>query len=101
MDTSLDSDALLQALEKSCSLWEEAKSSCDEALRLYQVLASMLSSCQLVARTSSSQAQTPEPPFEFPGFSPQFQPINGSLSCEKSFMSNEMDIDWVGHPILF
>jgi hypothetical protein len=96
IDTSSDSSALLQALEKSCALWEDAKSSCDEALRLSRVLASMLSSFQTVAKTSSSQAQTLEPPFEFPEFSPQFQPINGSLSFEKDFMSNEMDIDWVG-----
>ncbi|KAK9245854.1 hypothetical protein V1506DRAFT_506084 [Lipomyces tetrasporus] len=96
MDTSSDSGALLQALEKSCALWEDAKSSCDEAWRVYQILAGMLSSFQTVAGTSSSQTQTPEPLFEFPGLSPQFQPLNGRLSLEKDLfvMSNEMDIDW-------
>jgi hypothetical protein len=95
MDTYSDSGALLQALEKSCALWEDAKSSCDEAWRVYQILAGMLSSFQTVAGTSSSQTQTSEPLFEFPGLSPQFQPINGSLSLEKDLfvMSNEMDID--------
>lgn len=98
MDTSSDSSALLQALEKSCALWKDAKSSCDEAWRVYQILVGMLSSFQTVAGTSSSQTQTSEPLFEFPGLSPQFQPINGSLSLEKDLfaMSNEMDIDWVG-----
>jgi len=35
--------------------------------------------------------------FEIPGFSPQLEAVNGSLSLEKdSFaMSNDMDIDWV------
>jgi hypothetical protein len=98
VDTFSDNSALLQALEKSCALWEAAKSSCDEAGRVYQILAGMLSSFQTVAASGSSQAQTTEPLFEFPGLSPQFQPINPSLSLEKDLfeMSNEMDIDWVG-----
>jgi hypothetical protein len=98
VDTSSDSGILLQALEKSCALWNNAKSSCDEARRVYQILAGMLSSLQTVAGTSFSQTQTPEPRFELPGLSSQFQPINGSISLEKDLfaMSNEMDIDWVG-----
>jgi len=97
MDPSSDRGALLPALERSCALWEDAKSSCDEAWRVYQILAGMLSSFETVSGTSSSQTQTPAP-LEFPGLSPQFQPINGSLSLEKDLfvMSNEMDIDWVG-----
>ncbi|KAI9730023.1 MAG: hypothetical protein M1818_008292 [Claussenomyces sp. TS43310] len=96
MDTSSDSGALLQALERSCALWEDAKVSCDEGWRVYQILASMLSSFQTVARTSYSQRQTPEPPFEFPGLSPQSQPTNIGLSLEKNLFvtSNEMDVDW-------
>ena len=98
MDTSSDCGALLQTLEKSCALWDHAKSSCDEACRVYQILAGMLSSFQAVAGTSSSQTQTPEPLFEFPGLSPQSQPVDGRLTLEKDLfvMSNEMDIDWVG-----
>jgi len=95
-NTPSESGALLQALEKSCALWEVAKSSCDEALRLYHVLAGMLSSFQPVAGTKYAQTQTSEPPFEFPRFNPQLQPINDSISLEKDLLSNEMDIDWVG-----
>ena len=98
IDTSFDSGTLLQALDKSCALWEDAKSSCDEAWRIHRILVGMLSSFQTGSGTSSSQAQASEPRFEIPGLSAQFQQINGSLSLENdSFeMSNEMDIDWVG-----
>jgi hypothetical protein len=94
-DTSSDSGALLQALEKSCALWRDAKNSCDEAGRVYQILANMLLSFQPITGTSSCDEQTPGPLFEFPGFSPQFQPSNGSFSLEQD-LSSEMDIDWVG-----
>lgn len=98
MDTSPDSHALLHALEKSCALWEDVKSSCGEACKIYHILADMLSSFQNVAGTSSSQTQPPKPLFEYLGFSPQSQSINSSLSLEEDLfvMSNEMDIDWVG-----
>ena len=96
MDNSSDSGALLQALEKSCTLWADAEGFCDEASRVYQILAGMLSSFQTVPRTSSSQTQTSEPPFGFPGaMSPPFLPINANQPME---MSNEI-IDWVG-PLL-
>ncbi|RFU24949.1 hypothetical protein B7463_g11387, partial [Scytalidium lignicola] len=96
MGTPSDSSILLRALEKSCALWEVAKSSCDEAFRVYQILASMLSSFQTVAQTRSSQTQILGPLAEFPGLSPKLQPTNGNLSLEKDLfgMSNEMDIDW-------
>lgn len=100
LDTQFDSAALLHALEKSCSLWNEAKGSYEEAYRVYQILASMLSSFQIPSGSSSSQTTgSPDPPFGIPGLSPQFQPINGSVFMEKDMfrMSNdEMDIDWVG-----
>jgi hypothetical protein len=101
-DTSCNSGALLQALEKSCALWKDAKSSCDEAWRVYQILTGLLSSFETVAGTISSQTRTPDPLFEFPGLNPQFQPITGNPSLEKNLfvMSNEMDIDWVGLPYL-
>jgi hypothetical protein len=50
----------------------------------------------LFAGTKYAQTQTSEPPFEFPRFNPQLQPINDSISLEKDLLSNEMDIDWVG-----
>ncbi|KAK9326963.1 hypothetical protein V1520DRAFT_91448 [Lipomyces starkeyi] len=96
IDTSSDSGALLQALEKSCGLWEDAKSSCDEACKVHQIFAGMLSGFQSVAETNSSLTFTPEPLFEFPGLGPQLQRINGGFSMEKDLfvMSSEMDIDW-------
>ncbi|KAH6693393.1 hypothetical protein BKA61DRAFT_279693 [Leptodontidium sp. MPI-SDFR-AT-0119] len=95
-DTSSDSPALLQALENSCALWEDVKPSCDEALRVCNILVGMLSSFHTTVGSTSSQTVTPEPLFEYPGFNPQLQPMNGSLPLEKDFfsMSNEMDIDW-------
>ena len=98
MDLSPDSNNLVQALEKSCALWEDAKSSCGEAWKIYQILADMLASFQDVVGSSPSRTQRPNPPSELLGFSPQFQSINSSLSLEKDLfvMSNEMDIDWVG-----
>lgn len=93
-DTSSVSATLLQALQKSCALWEDAKTSCDEAWRVCQTLASMLSSFQPVTGTNSSQEQTPVPLFELPGFSIQFPVNDSSLFLEKD-LSNEMDIDWV------
>ena len=101
--TSSDSGALLQALEKSCDFWAVAKSSCDEACRIYHILAGMLSSFHTIAGTSSSGTQTSEPLFGFPGLSTQFPPTHSSLSLEKEscVMSNEMDIDWVGSPLSY
>jgi len=83
-DTSSDSGALLQALVTSCALWEDAKGSCDEAGRVHQILAGMLSSFQIGVGTSSSQTQMSKPVFEFSGTSPQFPPLT----------SDEMVLDW-------
>jgi len=96
MDTSPASSALLQALEQSCALWEDAKSSCDEAWRIHQILVGMLSSFQTDVETGSSQTQAPGSLSEFSASNMQFQATNGSLSLEKDLflMSSEMDIDW-------
>jgi hypothetical protein len=98
LNTPFDCAALLHALEKSCALWSEAKGSCEEAYGVYKILTGMLSSFQTPSGSSYSQTTgSPDPPFE-PGLSPQFQPINRSVSMEKDMfrMSNdEMDIDWV------
>lgn len=85
-----ESDVLLQALEESCALWKAATAFCDEASRVYQILADMLSSFQPVAETSSSQTQTSEPAFDFFGIG-----SGGGFSWEKDVMSNDMNIDWV------
>jgi hypothetical protein len=96
-DTPSDDRALLQALEKSCALWDRAKNSCDEAWRVCQILAGMLFSYQTVPQISSSQRQASEPFFDFPGLYTQFQPTNDNPSLEEDLltMSNGMDIDWV------
>jgi hypothetical protein len=89
---------LLQALNASCALWENAKDTCDEAERIYQTLASMLSSFETPESTeSTSSSPLPETPFTFPGMGSPFQPINmNSLDDRDLFsMSNDMEIDWV------
>lgn len=86
LQTLLDSGILLQALEKSCALWKDAKRHCDDAWRVHQMLAGMLSGYQSASSTSSSQAQAPESLFEFSEWSPQFPQV----------MSKDMNIDWVG-----
>ncbi|TAQ84990.1 hypothetical protein B7494_g6700 [Chlorociboria aeruginascens] len=100
-DIYSDSNTLLQALEKACALWKEAQSSCDEACRVYQILAGMLSNF-LPVGTGPSQTQ-PSESVQVPGLGSLFQPRSGSLDLEKDFfvMSNERDIDWVGISALF
>jgi len=99
MDMSSDTGSLLQALEASCDLWKDAKSTCDEALRIYQIIAGMLSSFQTLKETSTTQAQTPDSRLEYSGFVPEFQPIDSGISWEKDWLAlpTEMDIDWVSH----
>lgn len=99
-NSPFDCAALLHALEKSCALWSEAKTSCEEAYRVCQILTGMLSSFQTPSGTSYPQTTgNPDPAlFEIPGLTPQFQPFHRSVSMEKDMfrMSNdEMDIDWV------
>lgn len=97
-----DSAVILQALERSCALWEDAKDACEEASRLSKILRNMLSNFQTTTGTPSSepQLQPVETPSGFSSMSPSFQPINVGLSLEKDLfmMSNEMDIDWVSLP---
>ncbi|KKK24816.1 hypothetical protein AOCH_000267, partial [Aspergillus ochraceoroseus] len=88
------SGILLQTLEKSCGLWADAQTSCDEAREVYQILSGMLSTFRPLSATSSSEAQSPRSHFDP---SPPFQWMSGNLSLEKDLfaMSNDMDIDWV------
>ena len=97
MDIIPDNAALLHALEKSCAHWKSAKSSCGEALRVYEILADMLSSFHNFA-ARVFQTQAPEPIFTFPELSPQYQSKNSSLSLEKDLftMSDDLEVDWVG-----
>ncbi|KAH8699250.1 hypothetical protein BGW36DRAFT_377578 [Talaromyces proteolyticus] len=111
--SSHTSSALLQALEKSCALWETTKSSCSEACRIHNILSRMLSSFQTVEALSkisdaasntdiglSQKIITPEPSLEeFPASrKASLQLINGidGIPWEKDFfaMPNEMDFDW-------
>ncbi len=94
---STDSQHLLQALESSVALWGNAKSSCDEASRLYHILARMVSSCQNGISQHSSQTQAPEPRIEGPGLSQSLRQADGNFCLQNdiSMMSDENDIDWV------
>ncbi|PWY88086.1 hypothetical protein BO94DRAFT_465265 [Aspergillus sclerotioniger CBS 115572] len=89
MDVSPDSTSLLQALERSCTLWENAKDSCDEASRIYGILARMVASSQN-SSSSSSQSVTPPSGFDIPGFNTPVL-VDGE-SFEKELAS--MDVDW-------
>jgi Fungal specific transcription factor domain len=90
--TPFDGATLLHALEKSCKLWSEAKRSCEEAYRVYHILTGMLSSFQ--TPSTSNHSGSPDPPFDFPGLSPQFQP--GSVEKDMfRLLNDEADIDWV------
>lgn len=99
-DISPNSSSLLQALNESCALWENAKHVCEEAESLHKMLASMLSSFQSSPNsTSPSQIETPGTLLTFPGMVSPLQPNNDTdLLGDKDLftMSNEMDIDWVG-----
>ncbi|KXX78343.1 Activator of stress genes 1 [Madurella mycetomatis] len=88
---SPDSRILLHALEQSCARWAEATDAYDEAWRLHQFLASMLSGFHVGtgAGTEASQMVSHE---ILPGFSPRFDVANGCFSLEED-LSNT-DFDW-------
>ncbi|OKL63177.1 hypothetical protein UA08_01376 [Talaromyces atroroseus] len=90
-----DCAPLLQALEKSCALWSEAKKSCEEANGVCQILTGMLSSFQTPSTTQ--RRKSPDLPLEIPGFSPLFQSTDRRGSMKKDIFRNlndEIDIDW-------
>ncbi|PYI07762.1 hypothetical protein BO78DRAFT_312307 [Aspergillus sclerotiicarbonarius CBS 121057] len=87
-----DSNSLLQALERSCTLWENANEACDEARMVYDVLAGMVSGFQTSSASSSSQTVTPSSGLEIPGFDTSIL-VDGEESFEKELAS--MDVDWV------
>lgn len=100
IDTSSDTKVILNTLEMSCAHWRNAKSSCDEAYRIYHILNTMLLSFTKVTESTYSHTNTPDLSHEFLTPSPQFYQTNGGISLDKDIfgMSNEMDIDWVSFP---
>ncbi|KAJ9610294.1 hypothetical protein H2200_005071 [Cladophialophora chaetospira] len=95
-DIFSDSDALLQALEKSVARWEAAKTSCDEAGRLHRILASMVARFQIGGSTTLSETRTPQALSGEPAFDQSSQQIDNDVSDPDAFtMPNDMDIDWV------
>jgi hypothetical protein len=107
LNSPYDCAALLQSLETSCALWSDAKGSCEQANGVYRILAGMLSSFHTPSESSYSHTTngSPDPTFEIPGPSSQFQPVDRGMSMEKDMfrMMNgemDMDIDWVCVPRL-
>ncbi|KAH8797366.1 hypothetical protein F5884DRAFT_815131 [Xylogone sp. PMI_703] len=95
-NTFPDSSAILQKLEKSCTLWEDAKGSCEEAQRVHKVMTHMISRFEPVGGVSTSSTPIPDLVAEIPRSNPRFHSSNDSTSLNKDlyFMSTEMDIDW-------
>ncbi|RAK95437.1 fungal specific transcription factor domain-containing protein [Aspergillus ibericus CBS 121593] len=90
-DVTPDSTSLLQTLERSSTLWENAKDSCDEAGRVYEILGGMVSGFQTSSASSSSHTVTPSSSLEIPGFDTSVRG-NGEELFEKELAS--MDVDW-------
>jgi hypothetical protein len=112
------SSSILYALERSCGFWKEARSSCEEASRIHQTIARMLSSFRdgptnssatAVTTTSPSHAMiTPESFEDFPrpmltSSPPQTTYDEKGFSLERDLftMPNDMEIDWVGFFFFF
>jgi hypothetical protein len=82
---------LLQALEKSCGLWETAAGVCDESWRVHQCLVGMLSGFGIGTSTTeigSSHMVTPEDPSDLLGSSPHF---DGGFSFEDGLYDVDFD----------
>ncbi|KAF7594141.1 hypothetical protein BBP40_009990 [Aspergillus hancockii] len=96
IETSSDSRSLLQALEKSCALWGNAISSCDEAKNIAHMLTCMLSSLRTAAGALSSNASSKELLSGSLRLSPQIQHLYNSLSLDKELFTtpNDVDIEW-------
>jgi hypothetical protein len=93
MAVSPDGEVILRALEKSSAGWAKAVDTCDEAVRIWQVLDGMLSGYRRgsgggAASTGSSHTVSMSAPAGLPISSPA-----DSFSFEKD-LSN-MDFDWV------
>jgi hypothetical protein len=98
-DTVPDFGTLLQALERSCTIWKGVQGCSDEAQRVYNVLTSMLLS--FGSDAGASQAKPTQLEVDLPGSTIPFETFKGSLEREDVFeTSNDMDIDWVGHCLL-
>jgi hypothetical protein len=94
-EASPDSGVLLQALEKSCALWAEVINTCDEAGRVHQFLARMLSGFEAGTSTAAAPSQSPSPemPLDLARFNEQVDAANGVFSFERDLTN--MDFDWV------
>jgi hypothetical protein len=91
-----ESAVLIQALEKSCARLAEAKDTTDEARKIHQLLAGMLSSFSSVENGSAvepAHAAPSQTPFEPSILSPRFDVANGIFSLEKDM--TEGGFDWV------
>lgn len=100
IEASPDSSILLQALEKTCSLWAEAVGVCDDAQRVHGFLDGMLTSFNAgsgIASTGSSQATSPEAPVESSRLSIQFNPYAFNVPLEDKLST--VDFDWVSTPL--
>ena len=94
-DETPDTSLLVNAVEQSCARWAEAMGACDEAWKVHQFLADMLSSFHdgTGSKTESSQTASPKTPFGPAGFSPQFDAANAGFSLNDD--AGNMDFDWV------
>lgn len=98
-----DSDALFLALRKSCSFWNDAKDSCNEARELYQLLAGLLSGFQSVFDTGDWAQAPNEALSEATRAKTLFQPPNGPASWGGDWfpISDDMSFNWVSSSALF
>ena len=95
-DTTPDSSELLRALKRACAIWEDVRTSSDEAWRVYEVLVGMLLSFDTTAGSSSSQIRVPESEFEMPEIDKQSSITNDIFLAEDIIEGpKEMELDWV------
>ncbi|KAG0650311.1 Pyrrolocin cluster transcription factor fsdR [Hyphodiscus hymeniophilus] len=105
VDTAPESGVLLDALERSCTIWKGVQSSSDEAWRVYHVLTGMLSSFLAETSDHNSQSQTLGSVANIPELEHREEIMSrpgtasGSLPLDDHVLenSNDMDIDWVGY----
>lgn len=90
-DASPSRDVLLEALKRSCAIWNERKTSSVEAWRVYHVLVNMLLSFGVDSsqnmKSSAASFQTNLPLSEVGD--------NQTIEGDQLRASNEMDVDWV------
>ncbi|GKZ43548.1 hypothetical protein AbraIFM66951_004914 [Aspergillus brasiliensis] len=90
-DTS-SSNHVLQMLERSCDLWSHAKDIYEEAARVHEILAGMISSFGPKSATTSPPTGA-GPSFDFQEFSPLVLPFDSVAQSLDKEMS-DIDIDW-------